>query len=561
MYSLEDIDKLLGGFEYINTVAPPPQQQQQQQQQQLQIPFSSLLHATQNPPMLTPLSSKGNSPSARLAAAQIQQLANEQNQPITHQGYSESFFNYNKHSNSVGACDNANGGGNGGMFHAAEMPMGYYDAWGNYIHMPMMSKPHHEHKGPNATEAAAGYFQIDPSAGGTSQTNNFHAQLQNCHMQFPNKSTRTLTSSTDISLEDSCTFSQETLLNAASHVPGTSSTSASSSTVSPFQSNDLKQPPLPPQHTYIPMSQLQYFQNEHSFSPVASHTPLVGVPLYTSSQHSTQPNTIHFDQTPVPKRQMMSYPTVQPSAIYYQPSYTTAPASQPETTRFQPYAKPNLAIKVAKYGSGGSSGTAVGSKSGSKSGSSRSSLSPNDSSFSDSASSSLLSSERKHAAADDIYQTFMHTVKKEPSLSVSPTVDVATAVGGGVVVVFGSKKRGPKKAAGRGAGKKTKEEKEAAVIRKRNAKAELSLVSPVDEDGEDSDEYPSKKSKKAMLSKRRPNHKPDITARLFKWLMEHQHEPYPNEEQKKAMSADTGLTLNQINDWFINARRRYLKNN
>ncbi|KAJ3229137.1 hypothetical protein HDU81_005635 [Chytriomyces hyalinus] len=56
----------------------------------------------------------------------------------------------------------------------------------------------------------------------------------------------------------------------------------------------------------------------------------------------------------------------------------------------------------------------------------------------------------------------------------------------------------------------------------------------------------------------RPNHRPNVTALLFKWLMEHQHNPYPSEDDKKSMSADTGLTYNQVNDWFINARRRYL---
>ncbi|KAJ3333361.1 hypothetical protein HDU76_008986 [Blyttiomyces sp. JEL0837] len=56
----------------------------------------------------------------------------------------------------------------------------------------------------------------------------------------------------------------------------------------------------------------------------------------------------------------------------------------------------------------------------------------------------------------------------------------------------------------------------------------------------------------------RPNHKPSVTAVLFKWLMEHQSDPYPTEEVKRALGHATGLTLNQINDWFINARRRYL---
>ncbi|KAJ3136732.1 hypothetical protein HK100_001434 [Physocladia obscura] len=59
--------------------------------------------------------------------------------------------------------------------------------------------------------------------------------------------------------------------------------------------------------------------------------------------------------------------------------------------------------------------------------------------------------------------------------------------------------------------------------------------------------------------KSRPNHNPKVTEYLFQWLMSHQHEPYPNDEEKRAMATDTGLSLNQINDWFINARRRYLE--
>jgi hypothetical protein len=58
--------------------------------------------------------------------------------------------------------------------------------------------------------------------------------------------------------------------------------------------------------------------------------------------------------------------------------------------------------------------------------------------------------------------------------------------------------------------------------------------------------------------KSRPNHKPTVTAALFKWLMEHQTDPYPNDVAKRELAGQTGLTLNQINDWFINARRRYL---
>ena len=35
--------------------------------------------------------------------------------------------------------------------------------------------------------------------------------------------------------------------------------------------------------------------------------------------------------------------------------------------------------------------------------------------------------------------------------------------------------------------------------------------------------------------------------------------PYPTEEEKKQIASKTNLTLIQVNNWFINARRRILQ--
>ncbi|KAG8930262.1 hypothetical protein FRC01_003003 [Tulasnella sp. 417] len=49
-----------------------------------------------------------------------------------------------------------------------------------------------------------------------------------------------------------------------------------------------------------------------------------------------------------------------------------------------------------------------------------------------------------------------------------------------------------------------------------------------------------------------------VTDFLRKWLLEHADHPYPNEQEKKMLCEKTGLTMHQLSNWMINARRRIL---
>ena len=49
-----------------------------------------------------------------------------------------------------------------------------------------------------------------------------------------------------------------------------------------------------------------------------------------------------------------------------------------------------------------------------------------------------------------------------------------------------------------------------------------------------------------------------VTQYLRSWLQEHVDHPYPSEDEKRALAEHTNLNMNQISNWFINARRRIL---
>ncbi|CAA0840729.1 Homeobox protein knotted-1-like 1 [Striga hermonthica] len=62
----------------------------------------------------------------------------------------------------------------------------------------------------------------------------------------------------------------------------------------------------------------------------------------------------------------------------------------------------------------------------------------------------------------------------------------------------------------------------------------------------------SKKKKKGKLPK-------DARQKLINWWELHYKWPYPSESEKVALAESTGLDQKQINNWFINQRKRHWK--
>lgn len=70
---------------------------------------------------------------------------------------------------------------------------------------------------------------------------------------------------------------------------------------------------------------------------------------------------------------------------------------------------------------------------------------------------------------------------------------------------------------------------------------------------EDDDEKTARRQKKRGIFPK------SATNIMRAWLFQHLTHPYPSEEQKKQLAQDTGLTILQVNNWFINARRRIVQ--
>ncbi|NWS77115.1 PKNX2 protein, partial [Crotophaga sulcirostris] len=79
-----------------------------------------------------------------------------------------------------------------------------------------------------------------------------------------------------------------------------------------------------------------------------------------------------------------------------------------------------------------------------------------------------------------------------------------------------------------------------------NTQVNLDLTSLLDSEDKKS------KNKRGVL----PKHATNI---MRSWLFQHLMHPYPTEDEKRQIAAQTNLTLLQVNNWFINARRRILQ--
>ncbi|ELU05786.1 hypothetical protein CAPTEDRAFT_221385, partial [Capitella teleta] len=70
--------------------------------------------------------------------------------------------------------------------------------------------------------------------------------------------------------------------------------------------------------------------------------------------------------------------------------------------------------------------------------------------------------------------------------------------------------------------------------------------------GDDDFSDDKNKNKRGVLPKQ-------ATQVMKKWLFQHIMHPYPSEDEKRQIAGQTNLTLLQVNNWFINARRRILQ--
>ena len=86
------------------------------------------------------------------------------------------------------------------------------------------------------------------------------------------------------------------------------------------------------------------------------------------------------------------------------------------------------------------------------------------------------------------------------------------------------------------------------VIEETRALVHASSSSPEQGEEEATDDEGEKKHKPLMSRQAQQT--------LTAWLKAHLDHPYPDDDEKDALLAHTGITVQQMNNWFVNARRR-----